>query len=598
MKRSAGHLLKLPALLCVTALLAAGCTGQRSTASSTGRSVTGNATSLTSAICSILLPELDALWDPNRDGTGGFGDAPTLAAAPSLYYTAWSVRLADAAHVKLANLDEVVTATALIASALSSRAADEDVRIPMAERLHLAAEALHALQIPIPDTMLNALDTLRSGGQYRGDRASSVGDWSATYLAAQTLALAGRRIPTEATNMARTVLPTAKRAGSPQAILSFGIPVLGTLSATPGLLPKLVPDMATVLSSFTTSLLSAGGASGITAAALVSVADIAAAAGITPPTVPSDFLTPLITPTGYYSIGQGKQQHGDAQVTYYAVRLGARLSDLAKSALKTGQVKQGWLATLSPATLTSSYQAIVAVSACGSALPHRDTFKILIPRWLSDASAPPVAGGVLRPGGGNGSASDVGEVCWLSQAYGLTITDAQREALADAISRAATQASDSASGIPPAGEVAAAVKQCHLRLAEDTRGALIRHLATVTAATAVDALTLHLASAVLSAPQLDIRAREIATKLKTPAGLFRFQAVAGNPDLLSTAYGYAAGGGNPADAAAAEAKFATPWGPGLALPDSSGVTAPMVNLVSLAAGLMLLTTGSGTPLLY
>ena len=369
-------------------------------------------------ICSTIGNELAALWDPARDGSGGYGDTPTLAAPPSLYYTAWTIRLADAAHLDLPFLDRNAVAEAVVASATSSNPVDDDARIPPAERLYLAVETLRILDVPIPGTVIESIASLRAGQQYRSDRTAAEPDWPATYLAVQALAQTGQPVPSEVNSLARTQELTAKAAADPQTIMSFGIPVLGTLSATPGLLAATEPDLAAVLSNYTTTLLREGGASAVTAAGLASIKDIAAAAGILPPTMPMNFLTLL--PTGYYSIGEG-QQHGDPQATFYAVRLGAKLTESAKAALSTGQVRQGWLSTLSKPTLTSSYQAAITAKACGIAVREPDKFKTLISKWLLEAGEQGnemrrSVGAVMVPGDGQGgSASTAGKACWLAQ---------------------------------------------------------------------------------------------------------------------------------------------------------------------------------------
>lgn len=540
-----------------------------------------------------------AVWDPARDGSGGFGDTPTFASPPSLYYTAWSVRLADAANIRLTNLDKTMAAKALIASALSSNTDAESARIPLVERLYLVTKMLQVLHLSVPNTFVKTLAALRSGARYRGDRATRTTSWPATYLAVKTLAAVGSPLPQGVIDGARLSLPAATVVDTPQTIMSLGIPVLGTLGATPGLLPKLVPNIAVVLSSFTKVLLEAGGVSAVAAAGLVSVAEIAAAAGVSLPSVPSSFVIQLLTPSGYYAFGQG-HSHGDPQATFYAVRLGMNLSDAARATLLFGHIKQGWLSTLSATSLSSSFQAAVAARACQIPLPHTVAFGNRILAWLQDAATQPRPKGAVQTPGGmtRSTALSAAEACWLAKAYGLTITEVQHAALTDNVSRAATQASTNTAGIAEGGEVASAVEQCHLTLSASARTALVTHLAMTTAITAEDALSLHIASEALAAPGLDTRARETASLLKTPTGLFRFQPNAGVPDLISTAYGYAVSGGSHYDRMRAAGNFNTPWGPGLATAASTGSASPIVDLASLAAGLSLITAGNDTPLLF
>lgn len=544
----------------------------------------------TPTMCRTIKSEIMALWDPSRDGSGGFGDTPTLSNTPSYYFTIWSLRLASIANVSIPDLNKVAIGRELVSSALASNDANESARIPFVERLNLTTKTLQSLHLPVPDTILSALDTLRSGNLYRRDRTGGTTDWPATYLATQTLAAVRRPVPPAVIVGARTALPSARIADTPQLILSFGIPVLGTLSATPGLLTQLVPDITKVLSSFTTVLLSAGGVSAITAAGLVGVADIAASVGVAIPSVPSNFLNPLLTATGYYAVGQG-QTHGDPQATFYAVRLGVRLSDRARKMLILGHIKQGWLSVMSRATLTSSYQAALIARMCKLELPHVAAFNQQIQKWMRDVTTQMMYADTVQTPVGDSIGQGIGaaKVCFLAQSFGMAISGAQRASLSEAVDRSANSISVRALGILPAGQLAAAIEQCHLKLATSTRRTLVSYLSTTKVISLEDALGLHIASVVFAAPWLNTRARELALRLKSSRGMYRFRAQVGTPDLISTAYGYAINGGSTSERVRAIANFNTPWGPSLAMIANVKGTLPIVNLASLAAGLSVLT---------
>lgn len=555
--------------------------------------------SVVPTICGTVKGELASLWDPTTDGRGGFGDTPTLAGMPSLYYTAWSLRLASIANVNVLNLDKKAIAKAMISLTLGSNSVSDDARIPLVERINLTSMALQALHISVPESFFATLASLRIGNQYRLDRWAKSGNWPSTYLASQTLAAVGRPIPKAVLDGAHEALNVAKRANSPQTIVSVGVPVLGILSSTPGLLHKFAPDISSVLSSFTRVLINEGGVSAITAANLVSVAEIAKAAGVSQPIFPLNFLSPLLTQSGYYSVWQGGR-NGNPQATYYAVRVGMPLASGARSVLAFGHVRQGWLSAKSRATVNSTFQAALAARACKLHFPQLVAFDDQILKWVHDAAMETKSvGKSLTPTQGTrGLRAFAAEACWLADAFGVAINKSLHTLLSDGINQFATQVLRNLSGTSAAGQVASAVELCHISLSSNIQKLLTAYLETANAATIEDALSLHIASRVFVAPSLDVRARSVALRLRTPTGLFRFKEGIVQPDLLSTSYGYAVSGGSEKDRLRAAKAFETPWGPGLSISGSGGNSPPVVDLASLAAGLSLLTADKSMPPLF
>lgn len=551
------------------------------------------------AICGTINGELASLWDPTADGNGGFGNTPSFAAQPSLYYTTWSLRLASEAKVKVLNLDKMAVAKEIIGMALDSNSSTQDAHIPLVERLSLTTKALQSLHLAIPDSFLTMLSSLRMGSQYRSDPGAKSANWSATYLAVLTMAAAGRQIPDGVLEGARKALAGAKLANTPQAITSIGIPVLGTLSAVPGLLRRLAPDTAPVLSTYMRVLLKEGGVSAITAANLTNVVDIAESTGLSAPSIPSAFLSPLLTPSGFYSVWEGGR-FGNPQATFYAVRLGMPLTSGARSTLAFGHVKQGWLSSKSGVTINSTFQAALTAHACQTQFPHLVAFDHQILQWTQDVSsmeasvdwsATPAPS--IEP-----LLASIAETCFLANFFGVNLNEELHASLTTAVNHIAIRLLPNVGGIPTAGQVASAVELCHIALLANTQKSLFAYLKTAKASTIEDALSLHIASIAFIAPSLDVRARSVALRLRTRDGLYFFKEGAVQADLLSTSYGYAVTGGTEKERVQAEEVFETPWGPSLSTPGSVSNSPPVVDLASLAAGLSLLSSDTGMPPLF
>ena len=276
------------------------------------------------------------------------------------------------------------------------------------------------------------------------------------------------------------------------------------------------------------------------------------------------------------------------------------LTSAAKRVLIFGHVKQGWLSIISRATVNSTFQGVLVARACQIYLPHDLAFDNQILKWVNDAAMEDKSTEKSRTStqGIRGSRASAAEACWLAEAFGITIREGVRASLSNAVNEAAIHVAQNLSGIPAAGLVASSVQLCHIDLLKNIQKLLTTYLETANAVTIEDALSLHIASVAFAAPRLNVRARNVALRLRTRTGLFIFKESAIQPDLISTSYGYAASGGSQKDRARAENTFETPWGPALVIPAIRGNSPPVVNLASLAAGLSLLTPEKSMPLLY
>nr|MDT0660743.1 hypothetical protein [Micromonospora sp. DSM 115978] len=576
---------RLGALVLFVAMLVA-CDASDSTAPSAAPSATVRPV----AMCASVLPSLDALWDPARNSTPGFGAVDNLAKEPDLYYTSWSLRLARIARLELSvDRDQVA---GWLAERLQHGSSRSTVAGSMAvDEIELVVTALVSIESTVNATDLaRNLDRLRAGDGYRftdGDEQS----WPATLLAVEASETAGIEVPAPVRTALRRSVPEAVEATTPDEILQVGLPILAALSRVQSASDVLatIPQVDRVLTRWREATIEAG-PSGVGLGLLADLREISDRLGLPWQPPPDSYLAALSTGSGYYSVQPGGQ--GDPQVTYYATLVGGAVPADAATAIRTGQVRQGWLHPIAPASLDSTYRAVMVARLCG-ATPHPEPMARQVRSWLAESSRTWRSGGA--PDGR--LPHDLRRVCALAEVYGVRPVD-ELPTVADLLGEdVAGQA-----GADPAGVAAGlmAADGCGLELDTEMRDTLRAALEPVQPSNAHQAAGLALSGSLLDDGQMIGRAREYLSSLWSDGG-FRHSPAAATPDLITTQMGFAVGAAPP-DSSAQEtlAGFLTPAGPAYEQPGAraeSGAEPPVVDLLSLEAGLRLATADTRPMLL-
>jgi hypothetical protein len=305
----------------------------------------------------------------------------------------------------------------------------------------------------------------------------------------------------------------------------------------------------------------------------------------------ASFLTPLRTRSGYFAVGAGETA-GDPQVTFDAAALGLPVPRQARQAFRLGVVLQGWLSTLSPVEVITSFDAIAADLACG-VVPRRKSMAHQVASWLRQAAGP--ARGYQSLGAVEPATDALGQVCWLAKLYGVPVQVSQRSVLRARLRRALRSAADQRQAdASELGSLVSDASDCRVSPGRALHTAVLRAAAGASVDTSLQAFGLAVIGHALHDPGLVARGRAIFAGLRRGAG-YMASTASQEPDVLSTSYGYSLlpRRHRRADQRAA-ALFASQWGPVLQVVPKGSAVEPDVDVISLSLGLWL-AEGSSAP---
>jgi hypothetical protein len=523
-------------------------------------------------MCSSVVPEINALWSPGAAGLVGYGDVPTLAQKPSLYETAWSLKLAAATKTRVSelNLARLRSSMLDVLQSNSSNAVDGLNRITA---IYLAAGVLSQLGTQNRIVVEHALEPLRRQGEYRAT-VGGAASWSATYLAVASLSGAGAKVPpTVLSSLRRQLNGINKLSSNIGALFSEDIPVLSALTDA-GMAPfvlKAAPWVKLEIPHWW-ALTSQLSPSGPVLGYLLSLRQIMLSLGMNEEPVPAAAFRPLSSSTGYYKTFPADNS-GDPQTTYDAVALGAPTSKVTLSTLSEGVEPQGWVEVISAPTLKTTFEATVADLSCG-VRPHIGQIRTYLKSALN------LAAYMSTNNAKNGARSGtIGELCWMSSHYGVNVPPSVKQRAGEAIN---TAEADSAS---IAATLASDIQACDLTVNQNLARRLqkaSRMHPLETSISAYDAFIVAKATADAALLRLSITK---FNELRRGDG-YVFDATAEQPDLISTCYGIAAMDASSGVARSkAVAMFETAWGPSMERAGSESRTLPEVDLASLGLGM-------------
>lgn len=501
----------------------------------------------------LTIPQLEQLWADTGSGGGGYRSTPNLLAPPSLYLTAWMLRIVDWYGASVPQLSRPHTVSWL--RAVLDRPDNADEALPRLERAWLAGQALAALREPVPaGPVARLLSTLRAGTLYRYGPQQSP-SWPATQTAIELMRLAGLPAPSETAHALAGQLPAV---GDPaRASRLSDLTVLDTLLPVWQLADLLLPDssrarfrgpLGIILAALAARAAAPEVSAPLAASLLINARQIARANGITLPPTPAPPFLALRTPGGFLSLSASTSTP-DPQLTYDAALLGTPLDDALLATIRRTAGPTGWQANAGPVDPQTTFEAAVIAHALGHH-EHDGALRILTLAWLAQ-----VASGF--PAAATTSLTQLRAaffVLALAREVGLPIPRSLAASVRMAMAALPTPGQISreawllrlgdAIGIAPPEKV----RQAILRIGQDLK---VRSMQ--------DIYTLQVAAEATRSAALAARAIDGARSLAFGAA-YRFTPGAPAPDLRSTSLGIAIVGASPAVRQDAIAPFSSAEG--------------------------------------
>lgn len=325
--------------------------------------------------------QLSASWVALGPQVGGYAHV-AADPSPSLYATAWSLRLSTALRQPPGRLRPAGSA-AWIRRAVTA-AAPADDSLPPLERYHLTAQALTDLGRPLPRAALlrDVAELHDRGGLYRMSPKDKP-TWGAAAIAVQTLALLHARPPAQLTGMVRARLASSGGGTGLQAWIDHDLPLWQTADEV---LPAA--DRArrrAALDALVTGVQkeAARQVSPYALAALADARSIAEANHLPAPAAPPAAYQRLVTPSGLLAGANGAP---DPHLTYLALSAGMSPGPALAATLRQSATPAGWPAyvqyTPDP---QSTYFAVQLAHAWHLPVDKR-ALANLTRRWLADVA--------------------------------------------------------------------------------------------------------------------------------------------------------------------------------------------------------------------
>lgn len=467
----------------------------------------------------VVLDEIDALWRDVTTTAGGYGDAANLVDPPSLYATAWNLRLAARASVPLPAAARTATVRRLH-DALADRAPHAG-GLPLLYRTWLATHALTETGEPYPVAADEVAESLRTGARF-GFAPGEPPSWAATQVAVEMLALGGRPAPAGLAAEVRAALPTVTAETVADDPLSTALPVwqLATRLLPAADRQPYAAGLAGLLRQVATR--SERATSGVSLGVLVTVRELATAHGLTVPLPTARHLRELRLPDGYLGAaapGSDAPPQAEPQVTFNGVVLGLATGPTLRRSLLAGLGPEGWRTDVSEPRPESSYFAAELTKALGGH-ERGAALRALGARWVADAG--------VKPAGQDVDWRRAYFALHLARTLTIPVPERVRARVREALaSDLVSDGADAGLLLDVAGLAGVTVSPAALKAVAD-------RLSTATLGTMKDVLAAYTVGTVAASEPLVTRARDAARAL-AHGDAFRYSARAPLPDLLSTA---------------------------------------------------------------
>lgn len=319
----------------------------------------------TEAFCIAASTAALSLYDPGRSQTAeGFGGISSLDAAPSVYYTGWSLRLANEIGKSLPPERSSIT------SALKQILADDrpsSEGLSSLDQVRLASISLGLLGSA--ESTSGAFEAFQVGAGYEAEKGEGA-TLASTYVAVDGLTAAHGTVPAAVVSDLLSHVASYSGTESLELIVNEGAPALAAaaLATEPARVLEAAPGIAAVISSWSAKTVDAGpGATQAVVLGMLASTSVALDLPWSPPAI--GFFDPLLVGnSGYYSLDGVSGM--DPQLTYFVGLAGTPLN-IAEIAtgLRKGQGASGWVGTIASAEIGSTFAASTVLAACGVPVP-------------------------------------------------------------------------------------------------------------------------------------------------------------------------------------------------------------------------------------
>jgi len=474
--------------------------------------------------------QLAAAWMPLTATAGGYAHIQADP-APSLYATAWSLRILAALGDPLPSGDAGRIAQTVEDALLKPDAADS--AIPELERCRLAVQALTDLGRPVPTARISStVNALRSGPLYRLT-ASQQPSWAATETAVQTLLLLHSAPPAVVAGNASDALASAGDGTALQEWADRDLPVWQVADAT---VPPAAraPFRASLAGLLVRISAYAGAHPSVYLLGLVADArQVARANGLPAPAVAASAYDSSTTWAGL--ITDGVSGSPDPHLTYAALAAGLTASPRLLDTLRRAALPGGWPAFMRYIPDPESTYLGVTLSRLWQVSTHNSQVRELVRAWVAESGKAAATGPAGVPA--------LYYVLALAQELSVSVPATVRDRLVGVARQCATPSAARQAGT---GLVWCVRLQRQLRLTPSATLADTTEHTLISSPVEIEALQLaYEAGEFTRSRQLLETGRLLAQQLRLPDGAYRASRSAAAPDVMSTQAGLDATGAGP-----------------------------------------------------
>jgi hypothetical protein len=318
-----------------------------------------------------MAADLERLWVYVGPDMGGFGDVQSFVSPPSLYETAWTLRIATAAGIVVPALSRPEMAGWLMGFCTRRQLLSSP--FPPLETLWLAAQALHALgkALPSPCILAQTRALAQRGGLF-AFAPKQPASWAATDRAAQLFSDAGLQVPPATLTATLAAIHTFHGADVPAQWVNVDLPLWN-------LADQVVPAAfrwhdRVILAGFLQRVVTAIQKPPLTGEDLAILSTVRAIQRANDlPLVAFDghwYAQNLMTPNGMLAAAAGSVVP-DPQATYYGLQLGIVQRARIASAIQVSAWPMGWPAPITDVNPQSTFEAVAIEQALGITIhPH------------------------------------------------------------------------------------------------------------------------------------------------------------------------------------------------------------------------------------
>jgi hypothetical protein len=467
---------------------------------------------------------LDQLWHPLDLEHGGYRFISSFADQPSLYTTAWNLRIAAYYRLDVPNLDH-----AQIVPWLSTviEQPEQLQELPPLQNLLLATQAFADLQQPLPTTSIaRALDRYRRGEHYTYT-ADSEPSWAATQTAVSLLRLANLPVPDEVQHaVARDIDQITRDAEEPDDWINTFLPVW---QIADDVLPETQrrarhPALAQRLREIVTYLIAAP-TTGQTLPVLSTIKQIADQNRLTLPELDPQRWHALQLADGYFSLTT-ESHSADPQVTYYGLVLGFPFPPHLALSLQQRAGAQGWWSETDELDPQTSFYAIVLEHQLQNTKrdqPLRASLRGWIATWQCPSDLPQLQEAL----------SQTLYIVRLAHTLQVPVS----ETFTSCIGQHLTAVKLSEWRTTHIVWLIQTVQALDVPLSAHTKQEWLDYFTSAPAETIRDVLALQIVGQLLHQPTLVQRARAEVERFEAAPAIYQFQTPAPVPDISSTAIG-------------------------------------------------------------